>query len=356
MVHMKRREAALDPRAWAVWAFAAGASALLGRNPWPLITVAIAVVAVRIAWRAWMTGGGSWTSYLKLTMLFAAFSTLFNVLTVRAGEHTIARLPDWLPLVGGELTLNAAVYGLLSGAAIVLLVMIGTTFAALVDWAAVVRLIPESLASMAVAGSIAFTFLPQTATAFRDIREAQAARGHRVRGARDLLPILIPVLGSGLERAITLAESLESRGFGGSPVVVTSARHWARYAGAAGLSAATVGVYLMVTGNNRGGLLAGSVIVGSLAVVVWSARQTPPRRTRYRPTVWTARETAVVAGAAAALAITIWTLEVAPSAVRYEPYPRLTTPSVNLLLVAGLLGLLVPAWVAPAGRELEAPE
>lgn len=350
----RRRDAGLDPRAWAAWAFAASASALIGRNPWPLLTVAIAVAAVRIAWRPWMTGGGSWTMYLKITLVFAAVSTLFNVLTVRAGERGIARLPEWLPLIGGELTVNAAVYGLLSGAAVVLLVMIGSTLAALADWAAVVRLIPDSLTSVAVAGSIAFTFLPQTAVAFRDIREAQAARGHRVRSARDLLPILMPVLGSGLERAITLAESLESRGFGNGADTTVSSSNWARYAGAAGLASATTSIYLIVTGSNTSGLVAASVAVVALTVVIRGARKTPSRRTRYRSASWTARETAVVAGSAVALAITLLTLEMAPVAVRYEPYPRLSAPSVSLLLIAGLLGLLVPAWVAPVSREIEA--
>ena len=34
------------------------------------------------------------------------------------------------------------------------------------------------------------------------IREAQAVRGHRVQGIRDWLPIVVPLLVSGLERAM----------------------------------------------------------------------------------------------------------------------------------------------------------
>jgi energy-coupling factor transport system permease protein len=48
---------------------------------------------------------------------------------------------------------------------------------------------------------------------FQQIREAQSIRGHRFRGIRDLLPVLMPLLMGSLERAFQLAETMTARGF-----------------------------------------------------------------------------------------------------------------------------------------------
>ena len=48
---------------------------------------------------------------------------------------------------------------------------------------------------------MAITYVPETARHFQRIREAQAIRGHRLRGLRDWRPIVIPLLVGGLERA-----------------------------------------------------------------------------------------------------------------------------------------------------------
>src|SRR5215203_2786799 len=238
---MRSHEGQLDPRAWLLWFVAASLPALLGRNPWPLLASLIAVTGVRIAWSHRMRGGQTWALYLRLALISALVGITFNVLTVRAGDRELISLPGAIPVAGGEVTLNAAVYGLLGGIALVLLVLLGSTVAGLLDWAEIVRLMPDGLTTIAVAGSVAFAFLPQTAIAFREIREAQLARGHRVRGARDLLPIIVPVLAGGLERAVTLSESLESRGFGAPSAANAASARWAGYAGAIGLAAGTLG-------------------------------------------------------------------------------------------------------------------
>src|SRR5262249_33185295 len=148
-----------------------------------------------------------------------------------------------------ELTYNALVYGALNGLALLELVLIGTTVAALINWAAVVRLLPNGLTGLAVAGSIAFAFIPQTVSAFGDIREAQAARGHRLRGLRDLAPILVPLLALGLERATTLSESMESRGFGAPVNPRTRTGAWPRFALALALTLAITAAYLIAVGR-----------------------------------------------------------------------------------------------------------
>ena len=76
------------------------------------------------------------------------------------------------------------------------------------------RLLPERMAALAVAGSVAWSYLPRTTAALVEIREAQMARGYRPRGIRDAAPLVIPLLAGGLERAMITAEALEARAFG----------------------------------------------------------------------------------------------------------------------------------------------
>lgn len=344
---MTRRKG-LDPRAWMAWGLAASVPSMVGRNPWPLLVVLVAAVGVRLTWAPAMTGNRAWGPFVRLAVTFSAIGVLFNALTVRAGDRVLVRLPERLPLVGGALTANAALYGVLSGLALMILVLVGSTVGALIDWPAIARLLPDGLTSVAVAGSIAFAFVPQTTAAFREIREAQAARGHRFRGARDLLPIVVPTLAGGLERATTLAEALESRGFGGAAAGDRRGHDWGAYAGAVGLGAAALAAYAFAVEQLAlaGGALA--VAAGAVAGLLILREQPVVARTRYREPAWTWADSGVVAGAAVALVTSVATLAAAPAAFQYEPYPRIESPAIGLLGLAGLLGLLAPTLVAPS--------
>ena len=334
-----------------MWAFAASVPSLLGRNPWPLLMALFAAIAVRVAWSEHLSSEASWSLFLRVALFFSIVGVIFNVLTVRAGDRVLAALPESIPLIGGDITLNAAFFGVLSGLALVSLVIVGSTMAGLLDWSAVVRLLPDGLTNIAVAGSIAFAFVPQTAISFREIREAQSARGHRVRGARDLMPILMPMIGGGLERSITLAEALESRGFGAAASGSASERRWPAFLAAIGLAAVAISIYLMASGHLLvAGISAVSGLV-SLFLVALSGRNAAIHRTRYRVPIWSWRDTGVSVGAAISLLMTLIVLETNPSALRYEPYPRLTVPVVDVVLLAGLLGLFVPVLIAPQSEN-----
>jgi energy-coupling factor transport system permease protein len=116
----------LDPRAWLIWAATASVPPLVGRNPWPLLATLIAVLGV---WGVWSAGtaGARWRPLLRLALLFGAVSVLFNLLTAHVGDLVIAELPEGWPIVGGPLTLNALIYGLLSAIAILSLVAVSAT-------------------------------------------------------------------------------------------------------------------------------------------------------------------------------------------------------------------------------------
>lgn len=335
----------MDARAWLLWGLAASLVPLLGRNPWPLLATLLAVLGVRAAWASGRPGAASWGTLLRLAAFFAAFGVLFNVLTVPVGDRVLVRVPDGVPIVGDVLTLNALAYGVLSGLALLTLVTVGTTLGAVLDWAETLRLLPGRLAGIATAGSVAFAFVPQTVTAFREIREAQAARGYRVGGARGLVPILVPLMAGGMERALTLAEALESRAFGSAPGGVAAPPAWRRPAIALGLAAGVTGGYLLAVGDvavaiaclGGGGLLLG---VGSR-----ERRGERIGRTRYREPRWGRGDTLVVVASVGVMVAVAVSIGREPRGLRYEPYPALDPPRVDLLLLVALAGLLAPVFV-----------
>lgn len=348
-----RRQTGLDPRAWLAWGAAASLPPLLGRNPFPLVATLLVVVGVRAAWKGQSTRVASWSGIVRLAAVFAAIGVVFNVLTVRAGDRVIVEVPDAVPILDGPITLNAFVFGVLSGLALLILVLVGTTVGAVLDWPTALRLLPERMTTVAVAGSVAFAFIPQTAVAFREIREAQAARGHRFRGARDLVPLLVPLLTGGLERAVTMSEALESRAFGAPASSHATRRRGWSLGIAVGLSAAVLAGYLLAVGRVSAAGLA--LVVALISLVTASRVGSPngPKRSRYRAPRWSRSDTYTTVGALVAGLATLAAVAFDPSSLRYEPYPDLVAPRVNLALILAQLALLVPAFLVEpaAGAE-----
>jgi energy-coupling factor transport system permease protein len=333
----------VDPRAWLVWLVAVSVPALVGRNPWPLLAALLAALGVWAAWRGEDRRG--WGGVLRLGATFAAIGVLFNVLTAHAGDLVFARLPEWLPIIGGILTVNALVYGLLSGLAILTLLLAGTTVAASLDWNGLLRLLPDRFATMAMATSVAWALIPQTTRAVAEIREAQAARAYRPRGPRDAGPLLLPLLSGSLERSMTLAEALESRAFGAPLREADPASGWQTAGLAVGIGLGTFGAYSLALGN---GLMA-AISLPAASLAIWLAARTQngdgARRTRYRQPVWDRRASLIAGAAAICLLVEGYALATAPWAFAWEPYPTMTVPPAHLPLLAAFGLLLVPAFI-----------
>ena len=337
----------LDPRAWLAWAGAAMLPLLLGRNPFVLVEMLAIVLAVRAVWSPVTARRfAAWRWFLRLAVIVVLISVIFNVLTVHAGDAALVHLPQILPVVGGPLTFNALVFGLLSGLAIVGLVLTGTTVAALLDWAALMRTLPARATPFAVAGSVAWAFLPQTAVAYREIREAQEARGHRVRGVRDLPPLIVPLLAGALERAMTMAEALEARGFGASAQPASTISTGRGLLTAFATACAALAAFALVSGRTALGLAAGLMAVVGFAVA-WRGGTPGVARTRYCSRRWQREDTITVACASVAAIITLVRLQTTPAGLHYEPYPALAPPRVDLVLLLALALLLAPAFLTP---------
>lgn len=314
-----------------------------------LIEILLIVTVVRTVWRPAMSDRGmGW--FLRIAATFVIVGVIFNVLTVHSGDLVIAELPGSWPVVGGILTWNALVYGTLGGVALFSLVLTGITVSTLISWVDLFHVMPRRLAPIAVTGSVAWAFLPQTAVAWRQIREAQTMRGHRFHGMRDFIPIVVPLLAGGLDRSLVMAEALESRGFGASAGVHPATRNpWRDFAFGCsvifGLGGLAVAVYCLAVGMAAWAGVAGAVGGISLAALVRTSPTPVAARTRCRTLVWSRADSLVTVTSLIAVSIVVIWNGVRPGSLVYAPYPTLTLPPVDapLLILLGLL--MVPALV-----------
>ena len=333
----------IHPLAWLIWLAAELAVLSATRNPFYLaIAVACAAVVLLCLRRRTVDAPTMPLSPLRFGLVVLPLAALFNALTVHIGRTVLLRLPATLPLLGGPITLEALTFGALNGLA---LTGIYTAFVVLNDAVAVralVGLIPRAFFPVAVVTSIALTFVPVTLRHWQQIREAQAIRGHRIRGLRDWLPLFLPLLVGGLEHAFQLAEAMTARGFAGAQETAGARR--ARTLIAGGLLALLFGWVLWLGWRQRAVGITLMVLGGSAVVVSlwWLGRQRP--RTTYRPRRWHPRDSAVAlaSGIAAAVFLVAWP-GLDRSSIFFYPYPALAAPGFNGWIALALGGLLAPA-------------
>ncbi len=336
---------------WLFWLFAALLPAMLTRNPWYLLIILFAVfVPYNTIGRAAATAQ-SWTIFLKIGIFLAALGGLMNPLVVHYGQTVLFTLPQWtwrsgtnavLLEVGGKITLEALSYGLVSGLNLAVIFLIFATFNMLVDHYQLLRAIPKFLYQTGMIVSIAVTFVPQMMSSLKDIREAQMIRGHRFRGVRDVLPLFIPLLTTGLERAIQLAESMEARGFGSRLSDQSARRALVRQIAVVGaLFFILVGAFAFGYFRSHGWI--GITLIGiGIGVIAFTFRDISRgvQRTRYKRDIWRRRDlfVCVMSGAALGIFFTFWLWH--RVALIFYPYPRFALPPFNPLLG---LAFLVPA-------------
>lgn len=337
--------APLHAGAWLVWLAAVVVLLTLTRNP--------IYLALALAWIAGVAAAAARAPNLGQTalplsawrfgLIVVPLSALVNGLTVHVGGTVLLRLPASWPLFGGPITLEAIVYGALNGLALTGLFAAFGVATRMLPLRQVIQLIPRAYYAVAVIVAIAVTFVPATLRQARQIREAQAIRGHRLRGWRSWLPLWLPLVTGGLERALQLAEAMTARGFaGGAPLHDI----WTRAGVMAGLVAVAAGLLLRtVWGQNVWG--AWLLVLGS-ALVVAAIRQAGRRRphTVYRPAPWATADWLVAGAALATVAVLLLPLPgVDRVSLFYSPYPLLAAPEFALGVGLATWGLLAPAAV-----------
>lgn len=334
-------DAVIHPVAWLFWLIAVVTALSLTRNPLYLMLIFAELLLVT------ETAGASDAPAMPLSPLrFALWmipvGALFNALTTHAGETALVTLPRAWPLIGGPITAEGALYGAINGLVLAALFAAFSVLQLALPVRDLIRLLPRAFYPVAVVVSIAVTFVPTTLRQMAQIREAQAIRGHRMRGVRDWAPLFMPLLVGGLERAFQLAEAMTARGFAtGEGDARDEAALIGLLAALALMAGGALG-YIWGGGPSGAGM---ALLVAGGALLVWVLRRMGGRtaHTTYRRRSWTAHAGGVALGAGLALAGFVL---LAGETRGPTPYPALTLPGFAPLAGIALLGFLAPALAA----------
>jgi energy-coupling factor transport system permease protein len=340
----------LHPAAWWLWALGLAYASMRTNDPLLLLTIAAAAALVVSARRGRAPWARAYGLLLKLGLFTVVVTMLLQILLgARYPGHEVielpsAPLPHWLGgiSIGGTITGEALLNAFVSGLRLAVLIACFGAANALAHPARLVRILPAALYEVGVAVVVALTFVPQLAESVTRVRAAQRLRGRSITGVRGLRGLIVPVLEEGLERAIQLAASMDSRGYGRR----THQSTWSRRASGAGvlvgLGGAVVGTYQIISVDGHGlgvALLSGGVLVAIAAGFVAGRRV---HRTRYRPDPWRGPEWLVVA--CAAIVAVAYTLTVHDPLAVGVPY---AWPTLRLVPFLATLVAAVPAFATP---------
>jgi energy-coupling factor transport system permease protein len=349
----------IHPGVWLLWLVTAIVALSVTRNPIYLLLILACIAGVVRTLRAVADTPALPLSLARVALLIIFTSALFNLVTAHFGQTVLFRLPAAIPLLGGPYTLEALVFGIINGLVLAGFLGAFTVLTMALPTHALIRLIPRAFYPVAVVISIAVAFVPATLSQFQQIREAQLVRGHRVRGLRDWLPLFMPLLVGGMERAFQLAEAMTARGFGtlgaeataGDDRLQPSSAVSSRWLLVLGLAALLTGLLLRLMWGQATAGMAG-IALGTVLVVtaLWLQGRTV-KRTIYRTQRWTGRDWALTAGVTVTFAGYVLLPRISSVSLGYSPYPKLALPPFSPVIALATLGLAAPVVVLWQARR-----
>lgn len=328
--------------AWLGW-LAAGLTVILStRNPFYLLFLAILFLLFQASISQNQKVLPLSTLRFAFTIFF--FSTIFNALISRFGQTVLLTIPGQIALVGGNITLEAIVFGAINGLVLVNMFTLFTIINQVVPVKNLIRLIPQAFQPVALVTTIALTFIPATQRQFAAIKEAQKVRGQEIRRLRDWLPLFIPLLTGGLERALQIGEAMTARGYTVQASTNPKAG-WQKILLPGALLCITGGFFLLLSSSSPwlGWSATGLGLACLLALFILSGRRF--KKTHYFEEHW--NTASIVILIAALFVILIFLLPLSQNQLLvYEPYPKISLPQFHFLHPGALLFLMIPLiWI-----------
>jgi len=205
----------LHPWALAAWSAAGLAVALASSSP-AYRAVVLGAGAVMLA----VGGTRAGVARRPLAIAIGAAwigAVALNLLLSHTGATVLVTLPAWLPLVGGQLTFEAAAFGADTGLGIAACVLVVAPLAWQLAPDELLDAVPRHLESIGAALATTLALAPGLARSYRAVVEAQTMRGWRPRGLRSWADVLVPVALTAMEDSLLAAEAMEARAFGSGP-------------------------------------------------------------------------------------------------------------------------------------------
>jgi len=253
--------------------------ALTTSNPIYRTLTLLAALNVAVALRR---QGTRLRALVRALLVAVVLAVILTVLLSHGGAHPFATLPSSIPVVGGPLTAEAVVFGTTTGIGIAAAVLAVAPLTLAIDPDDIVDSLPLALARSGAMLATALNIVPGLVRGASEIRDAQRMRGWRSERVRDWPQVAVPTVLTALENSLAIAEAMEARGYG------------------SGL------------------------------------------RTHYRVTLWHATDV-VVAASAVAAALLFTALRVVGASPDWYPFPTLTVPTANPIMVACCIALVAPA-------------
>ena len=355
----------LHPGAWWIWALGLAAAAAMTLNPW-LLLIIVAVAAIVVEYRRtdapWALSFGF---YLWFGLLIVVIRVVFRIIfggAMGTDDPVLFSLPEIpLPEVArgiqllGDVTQGAILSGLYDGMRLATIIICVGAANSLANPRQLLASVPPALYEVGTAIVVAMSVFGQLADSVKRVHKARKLRGEPGKGVRAVKRTLIPVLEDALERSLTLAASMDSRGYGRAGDTPKRERWTTGTLMILALIALAIGSYAFLDASVTSYLSWPMMIVGvAFAGLAMRLAGRRVRRTRYRPIRWRAGEwVAVVSGVSVAVGFKL------ASASHLEVmYPMWDGwPEISLLLVAMvLLGAIPAVLTPPAPRDEDVEE
>lgn len=341
----------MHPFAWWAWALSVAVAASFLNNLWVLFLVAAATVAVAV----WRRSPGNWARsmgfYLGLAGFIVALRLIFRMIFGASSSGTVlfslpeVHLPAWAAGIrmGGPVVLDDLIWAATDAGRLAVIILAVGAAMTLADPRTALRSVPPALHDISVAIVITLTVLPQLIASARRINRGRRLRGHTTKGLRALASAVVPIMEDAVENSMTLATSMEARGYGRTRNLARPGRS-TTLALFASIILLTLGAFVLLgipAGPERilglspitwlaVGLLGAGVVLTAVSLSHSGKRLAV---TRYRPAPWGGIEWQLLA---VAVVIVLTTIALAASVPSSMVAPYLLVPA--LIGCCGLVG------------------
>jgi energy-coupling factor transport system permease protein len=336
---------------WLVWAISAAAAVHLGPNPL-LVAVVLGMAWVVVSVHSQHSAlGRAFPVLLAVGAVFGVIKVVLTVATTHGVGEVLLTLPEaTLPAIMGGFTVGGTVEDVvLARAAAEAFAIVGImgafgAFNSVVRHDELVASLPRAFHEPGVVLTVGLAFVPATVASVRQAQDSDRARtgGEVVRRGR-LVRLAVPLLERGMERAVLLSESMESRGFARDRAGrADRLAAMVAFAGTLALGGAMLALVGNVPDLAAAALVAG---MGLLAVsIALASRASTRSRYRARPV---GPADIVVMATSVAVPVALVVLRAGGATDLVWPGDVLAAPGVDPAALAALAGLLVPALYAP---------
>jgi energy-coupling factor transporter transmembrane protein EcfT len=212
----------LHPISWWIWAGATAFALIASGNGQIGGAVLVATAIIVHQRKSDQPWSGTYAIAVKFILFIIAIRILIAiVIGVPLPGQVIFTLPlietpSWMSgiRIGGAVTVERLASTLSEIFIIVGVIALFATATSLTSPHQILRSIPFAFYQLSLVLAIATSILPQLSESLSRIKEARFLRGQPTQGIHHWKAILIPLLEESLERALDLAASMESRGFG----------------------------------------------------------------------------------------------------------------------------------------------